>query len=111
MCRGWDTVAEAWNSAGVPLIQGVDNMQVLFGVSNDTRVDEYRVQSAVTNWLEVATVRLGFLVNNGQGISAEHDSTKDYDVLDVQDIGFGDTIARKVYTTTVAVNNAPQHLQ
>lgn len=111
MCHGWNSVTEDWVADDpVPLIQGVDNMQVLYGISNGNRIEQYVEADAVTNWLDVASVRMGFLVNNGQGIASEHDDDADYSVLGV-DLNFTDKVVRKVYTTTVAVNNAPQHLQ
>ncbi len=92
------------------LVEGVDTMQILYGVDTnaDDAVDSYVSAAAVADWGQVLTVRLGLLLN-----SVAENARQDFDTQ-VYDVD-GDTVAdfdpvddrrlRQVFATTVSLRN------
>lgn len=89
------------------LIQGVERMEILFGVdnNNDYSVETYQTANAVTNWANVISVRISLLM-----VSLENNLTVD----GPQEYFFnGETITpdandrrlRRVFTQTIVLRN------
>jgi type IV pilus assembly protein PilW len=93
---------------GVPeeLVQGVERMQVEYGVDlqGDRIVDTYRPASTVGNWDRVLSVRIGMLVSSVQEYGTDRDE-RTYQVLDTEVPSPGDRRLRDVFTTTVGIRN------
>jgi len=107
------------NNTAEELIEGVQDMQLLYGedTSPDTvidKVDVYRTANNVVDWSRVLGIRISLLMvsrNNEQGITTEPqqyalDMNGDGDVSDAgETVTPTDLLLRKVFTTTIAVKN------
>lgn len=106
------------NSAAVPLIDGVENMQVLYGeyTVSPPNTDKtkwtpsiYRKASDVTDWTKVLSVRVGLLLRTPD------DKTQDLDkgTYDVDGDGTAelttpnDNFRRRIFQATVQLRNMP----
>lgn len=88
------------------LVEGVDTLQVLFGIDADSdgAVDDYEPASTVADWNQVVAVRLGLLMR----APAEYGTDVDTRVYNVNETWFDpadDRRVREVFTTTVAIRN------
>ena len=116
-CRGFSVSDQNWLGDAVALIDGVDQLQVLYGVSNDVgQIDRYvdaervpapgatgiEIQNA---WDKVRSVKLAVLVSDGQNTGTEIQEARSYQLLDSPTITFNDRVSRKIYSTTVTINN------
>ena len=119
-CRGYSVTNRDWLGAGESLISGVDQLQVLYGVSNDDgEVDQYVDASRVAEnansdeeellaWDRIRSVKLAVLVSDGTNAGTEKAEARQYQLLDAPEIEFTDRISRKVFTTTITINNKLQ---
>lgn len=107
-CSGFNP--DSGTTRGTPraLVHGVDMMQVVYGVapSGSANVDRYLVASAVSDWSEVRSIRIGLLVQSGLPDRKLDRRTRTYDVLDRTGLTYPDEVPRYVYTTAVSLNNA-----
>ncbi|MEY4562600.1 MAG: hypothetical protein RLZZ618_1877 [Pseudomonadota bacterium] len=94
------------------LIEGVENMQVLYGVDTtadvDGDVDVYQVASDVSSWERVLSVRISILMRPstplGPGVSSAASS-----VVGDETVTFPNTqFDRRVFTTTLMLRNKLQ---
>lgn len=103
-------------SAAEELVEGVENMQILYGVDtdNDHSVNSYVTASAVTNWDQVIAVRIGLLVRSVDEIGKLPPDTRTYAIngATVDPLGNGTPAApvddrrlRQVFVTTVRLRN------
>lgn len=88
------------------LVEGVDTLQVLFGVDTDDdgAVDVYEPANAVADWNRVVSVRIGLLVR----APTEHGNEVDTRIYNVNEMWFDppdDRRVREVFTTTIAIRN------
>ncbi len=114
-CRGYDVTENAWlSAAGVALIDGVDQMQVLYGVADANEqiysyFDAARVPdvggSAIQGWDRVRAVRIAVLVSDGFDSDTEDLDVRSYQLLDGPRLSITDRVNRRVYSTTVAMNS------
>jgi len=99
----WRKVGE-----GVPeeLVQGVEQMQVSYGVDlqGDRVVDDYLPASTVANWDRVVSVRIAMLVSSVQEYGNDRDA-RTYQVLDTEVPPPLDRRLRDVFSTTVSIRN------
>lgn len=88
------------------LVEGVDTMQVLYGVDSNTdgAVDEYRTANSVGDWSQVVSVRVALLMRAPDEYGSERD-TQVYGVNETQFDPVDDRRVREVFTTTVAIRN------
>lgn len=88
------------------LIEGVENMQIRYGVDDGLSgaVDDYLSANDVVDWNEVVTVRIGLLVRAPDEYGTETDAV-DYNVNGTTVRAPGDRRMRQVFTTTVALRN------
>lgn len=98
------------------LIEGVQDMQLVYGVDNnaDGAVDAYLTANNVANWLQVIGIRVTLLMVSRQderGITTQPqpyslDMNGDGDVDDAgESVTPTDNLLRKVFTATIAVKN------
>lgn len=90
-----------------PLVEGIENLQIEYGIddASDGIIDRYT--SAPTNaveWANVLAVRIHVLARNQQPTTGHVDG-KDYILGDVTIAATGDNYKRHVFTSTVSLNN------
>jgi type IV pilus assembly protein PilW len=116
-CRGYDKTAGAWvepDGSAQPLIDGIDNMQILYGVTSiddaSGSVTRYVSQDKLNedDWPYVRAVRIALLVNNGLETGFADAKSRSYRVLnsDLLETAATDKRARRIYSTTVLLNNS-----
>ena len=109
-CRGWDVTNGGWLSSAQPLLDGVDNLQILFGVrGGNASIARYLPASEVTladSWSEIAAVRLMILASSGQSTGTSDTRSRTYELLDAEPVTYSDRHVRKIFSTTVLINNA-----
>ena len=94
-------------SSAQPLVEGIESMEILYGVDTtggDGRADQYFSASAVTDWNDVVSIRVGFLMRTINEINLETD-TNTYSVNGVVVDPVDDRRIRRVITTTIALRN------
>ena len=107
-CRGFNVTNNGWMGEEQPLIDGIDNMQVLYGINSTddgVNVTQYISANDVTDWSAVASVRLGLLVSAGGQAGKGELKTRKYVLLDSTEISIQDKNTRQIYSTTIALNN------
>jgi type IV pilus assembly protein PilW len=92
----------AWTA--LPLVPGVDTMQVLYGTGAQGMVSQYVPASAGLDWSSVYSVRLAFLLE-GQTGSAGAGNPTQFTVLGTTVNVPQDTRLRRVYEMTVKLRN------
>ncbi len=94
------------STATVEIAEGVENLQVLYGVDNnsDNRVDQYVNADDVTSWNNVISVQLAVLVRSLRHLKAKAEA-KTYNLLDNVAIKTNDKYQRAVFTTIVRLRN------
>lgn len=97
-----------------PLVNGVENIQFLYGIDADAdeNVDKYVNATSVTaagEWQQVIAIRVGMLVRSLEPVfpSAE---ARSYQVLDFK-ADFDDRFQRSVYTTVINLRNTVDDLR
>lgn len=89
------------------LVQGVEDMQLLYGVDTDGDgvPNQYVTSAAVTAWNKVVTVQIGLLMRS----NTEYGLNKDTATYSVLDTTFNDPsdlrVRRRVFTATVEKRN------
>jgi len=91
------------------LVEGVENMQIRFGVDTDNNlvVNEYVTADDVDagdNWGNVISISIAILVRSDQETGVELDGGT-YDLLGTVLGPFNDRRQRSIYTTTIALRN------
>jgi type IV pilus assembly protein PilW len=95
------------------IIDGVDALQVLYGVdtNNDQWADTYSAADVVqtsNNWSRVVGVSIGILVRSMTEYGLERENARTYQVLGASIGPFSDRHQRMVFTTTATVRNQLQ---
>lgn len=93
------------SGGGAPeeLVEGVESFQVQFGEEDGANL-EYRRADEVTDWANVATVRIALLVRSMSEYGTDV-GLPSYEVLDEVVPNPGDRHMRQVFTTTVNLRN------
>ncbi len=88
------------------LVEGVESMQVLYGVSTGVfkQADDYRTADDVTNWQNVVSVRVAFIARSANGANSE-DVTRVFNLLGTEVTAPTDRRARLVSTSTIGIRN------
>ncbi|MEO0368456.1 MAG: PilW family protein [Pseudomonadota bacterium] len=112
-CQSFDFEASAAIGTAMPLVDGVDRMQIQYGVDADDNGIIERYQSftnlGAANIDTVKTIRIAMLMNSGlAAATAEIDGTdtRSYTLLDAAATSFSDGRFRQVFSTTVMMPNA-----
>lgn len=58
-----------------PLVPGIENLQILYGVGDGTSITNYLSANNVTDWTKVDAIRLGFLVQGDKGTGSTSAAT------------------------------------
>lgn len=92
-----------------PLLDGVENMQILYGVdtNGDRIANKYRTAAniaASNEWTRVVSVRVALLLSTVQGVTSDLD-TAQYTLLNNTVDPVDDRLRRHVFTTTIALRN------
>ena len=106
-CRSLNSVTNNWYSAAQPLVDGVENMQVLYGLADENenyRVTKYVPEDDVINWARIGTLKISLLINNGQVNGNSDNLTRQFVLLD-EALTFTDRHSRQVFSTTITLNS------
>ncbi|PTB99575.1 hypothetical protein C9993_02465 [Marinobacter sp. Z-F4-2] len=88
-----------------PLIIGVENLQIEFGIGTADRITQYVSADEVTNWGDVRSVRYALLVTSNQNSGGQED-TNTYNLIDGESVTVsGDNRLRQVQRDTVFLRN------
>lgn len=88
-----------------PLIEGVENMQILYGIGNATSVTQYVKAGDVADWTKVRSIKFAILAASSADTAGLVNS-KTYVLLDKSVTAPGtDKRPRQVYTDIVALRN------
>lgn len=121
-CESYDATNFTPLFAPQPLIDGIDEMQVLYGISGPTglgikdgipqevippSVTKYISADQLTaiDWANMRAVRVALLVSNGRADGFADQRLRTYRLLDSPLLPFTDGQARRIYSTTVQFNN------
>ena len=109
-CRGFNVEQGAVISAGQPLVDGIDRMQVLYRIQETTSDSgEYKSYDRLTSddKANITAIRIGLLVSNGLTTGRAKAETKEYQLLDSGSTVSvaNDTQLRRIYTTTIQLSN------
>lgn len=97
-------------AAALELVEGVEDMQISYGVdiNDDRAVDEYRSGAAVTDWVDVLSVRISLLlVATEENIVGKTGSENAQSIIDIN----GNVVAntdgrfRQIFTNVFAIRN------
>lgn len=95
------------------LVEGVENMQVVYGISypadwtppgNGQSVNEWRMADEISNWDLVIAVRVAMLVRSPDGIGTRG-IERTFDLTGTEVTTATDARLREVFTSTVALRN------
>ena len=88
------------------IAEGVENLQVLYGVDddNDNQVDKYINADQVTTWGRVISVQLAILVRSLSPVKNQNEP-KTYTLLDNSTISTNDKFQRAIFSTIVRLRN------
>ncbi|MFK8020183.1 MAG: PilW family protein [Pseudomonadales bacterium] len=118
-----DGVATAVNATPQVLVSGIDNLQVLYGVTDVENVQAYDTQiqryinaddvggldvpeGANTPWVDIAAVRIALLASSGLDDTSDTQASRTFKLLDAPSLNYTDKSRRQIFTTTVTINNA-----
>lgn len=90
----------------IPLISGVENLQIEYGVDSDGDdvPNTYQTADLVADWNQVIVVRLAILLRN-QNQVRDQASSETYQLLGVRHTSADDKLHRRVFTTTIPLRN------
>lgn len=94
-------------SVAEELIEGVENMQILYGedTTSDRNIDRYVAANVVTNWDNVFAVRISLLMRSVENNVVNEPQAVAFNGATVNSGGDADRRLRKVFTATIAVRN------
>lgn len=97
----------AGTGAAEEIVQGVERLQVEYGVDtdNDRIVDTYQKADAVTDWERVVSVRLAMLVRSVEQYGTDTDRRTYQLLTDTTVNPPGDRRLREVFQATVSIRN------
>lgn len=95
------------DTASQEVIEGVEAMQVLYGVDTnaDLIVDAYTTADLVTNWSNVIAVSIAMVVRSAEEINPQVSAVQTFDLLGTPFVAPADRRRRALFTTTVALRN------
>jgi len=102
-------------NAGFEMVEGVDGMQILYGITNntDTSANRYLTANNVADWTKVVSVRIALLLRTVNTVTRQPD-TNLYTLLGVNyppgallgnNIRYNDLRLRRIFTTTITLRN------
>lgn len=93
-------------AGAVELAEGVENMQILYGVSNgaERRADSYVTAANVNNWENVVSVRIAMLLRSGDRV-VDTEETRTVNLAGTEVTSQADQRTRLVSISTVGIRN------
>jgi type IV pilus assembly protein PilW len=90
----------------VEIAEGIENLQILYGVDNDAdnQVDQYVNADQVSSWGSIISVQLALLVRSLDKVKRDKES-KTYKLLDNVAITVNDKYQRAVFSTIIRLRN------
>lgn len=106
-CRGYDVSNSAWIADTQPLVDGVENMQILYGITDPVTnaITSYVDADDVGDWANIGAVKVSVLLNNGQALGNGNNEMRNFNLLDADAIAVTDRHNRQAFSTTVVINN------
>lgn len=114
-CRGYDVAGNSWIGAGgTAIIDGVEQMQVIYGVADASEqiysyVSSDRIPavggSMAAGWDQVRAVKVALLVSDGYQSATETTANRNFQLFDGAPVNFNDGINRKVFSTAITINS------
>lgn len=116
MCRSFDLTpgeGEALSTSSargdaVALIDGIDDMQVLYGIPSATETIRFINAggiSAANAWGDVEAIRVAMLISSGTATQAQPQRERTYALLDGDVRTYDDRVIRQIYTSTIELKN------
>ncbi len=116
-------MATAVNAEPYQLVGGIHAMHFLYGKTNIKTIGQARTSieryvsadtissssppiGASTSWIDIATVKVALLAESGMNDRAASEQNNSYVLLDSKPIQTDDRNYRKIYTSTIQINNA-----
>lgn len=89
------------------LIEGIDALQVQYGIGTTGNVSRYVSADRVGNedWNNVLAVRIAVLANSITPVDPPPPADRQYVLLDAPPLAFNDGKARQIFTTTIKLRN------
>jgi hypothetical protein len=87
-----------------PLVGGVENMQILYGLGDDTEVTRYVDAATVADWRTIRAVKVALLSASNENTAGVNNSLN-YVLLDKTVAAPGDRRPRMVFQQTVSLRN------
>jgi type IV pilus assembly protein PilW len=89
------------------LVPGVSNMQILYGVGTTGQIatTQYVAANAVTNWADVTSVKIGFLIEGSQASATASTNLQSFNIFGVTLAVPKDSRMRHTYFMTVNSRN------
>jgi type IV pilus assembly protein PilW len=99
-----------WKSglaAPVELVEGVEDLQFLYGVSTDTDTvpNQYLTANQIADWKEVTTIRVTIVVNSVEDVGGTSTPTQGCDIQACYDPDVFDGLIRRSFTQTINLRN------
>ena len=88
-----------------PLIVGIENLQIEFGIAGSGGITEYVGAGSVSDWSEIRSVRYALLATSNQDATGD-ENTRTYQLLDGEThAASGDSRMRQVQRDTIFLRN------
>jgi len=87
------------------LVEGIDALQVQYGVGTTGNVSSYVSADRVNNWNNVLAIRIAVLANSIEPVTPPPPADRQYVLLDAAPVSFADGKARQIFTTTIKLRN------
>jgi len=106
-CRGYDVSNDAWIANAQPLVDGVENMQILYGITDPVTnaITSYISSDDIGDWASIGAVKVSVLLNNGQAAGNGNNEARSFNLLDADAIATLDQHNRQAFSTTIVINN------
>ncbi|NOV28736.1 PilW family protein [Methylomonas sp. TEB] len=103
----YDNTKAASSSNPVEILDGIENLQILYGEDTDADgvANQYKTAANVTDITHVASVRISILARTSENLASQ---TLTYDYNGSTGINPGDRRIRRVFNATLAVRNRLQ---
>lgn len=90
------------------LLEGIDALQVQYGIGNNGNVSRYVSADRVDNWDNVLAIRIAVLANSVTAINPPPPADRQYILLDSAPLVFNDGRARQIFMTTIKLRNVDE---
>ncbi|UZE95602.1 PilW family protein [Alkalimarinus alittae] len=98
------TLGALVSSDDQPLVNGIENMQILYGIGSANEVTQYVNSTGVTNWEDVRAVKVALLSASNENTTGVT-NTITYNLLDESVTAPGDGRPRMVFQQSVSLRN------